>query len=110
MFEQSQCTPAARMLETRLQREHLPHAERETTGDRHALLCIAYGAFAGVHDRVELVPSLGRRGFDLARDRPVKEQREQKRRGERLASLGARVRILEAAHEKLLDETVRVRF
>src|SRR5581483_10052197 len=109
MLEHSQGTATSRMLEPRLQCEHLPDTERESFWYRDIGLGLPGGQVARVQDRTELVPTLRWRRLDDARDRSIQQQREKERRRNRLVRLHARIRILQALQQQLLDQTVGVR-
>ena len=68
LLEQTERTPPAGMLEPRLQREHLAHAERKAPRNRKARLRLARRPVARLEDRRKLMPVLGRRRLDDARD------------------------------------------
>ncbi len=109
MLEYPQCASTAWMLEARLQRKHLADPEREAFRNSHVGLGFARRPIAGIENRSQLMPPLGRRGFDDSRDRSVEQQSEQKRRRDRLVRHDPLVRVLQALHEQLLDETPRMR-
>jgi hypothetical protein len=102
MLEYPQRTPSARMLEARLQSEHLPEAKRETPRDQHVRLSLAHGAIAGVQDRRDVMPTLGRRRLNQVRNRSVQEERKEKARCDCFAVTHAKIRIRKPTHEKLL--------
>ena len=55
------------------------------------------------------MPALGRRRFDDLGDRPVQQEREQKRRSDRLVRNDTRIRVLQALQQQLLDHAAGVR-
>src|SRR5258708_30092781 len=60
MLEHTQSAPASRKLQTRLERKHLTHTEREALRDCDIRLRLASGQVTGVENRRELVPPLVR--------------------------------------------------
>ncbi len=109
MLQSAQSTPTAGMLQSRLQSKHLAHAEREALRNCDVCLSFACRAVACVQNRPQLVPPLGRRRLDDSRNRPIEQQRKEKRRRHRLVRHDALVRILEAVHQELLYEASRMR-
>jgi len=71
MLEHAQRPPAARVLQARLQREHLAHAERKAPGNRDANLRLAHRAVAGLEDRRQLMPARRWRRLDERSNRPI---------------------------------------
>src|ERR1700682_1148411 len=69
VLQHAQRAPAARVLQPRLQREHLAHAQREALRDGEARLRLACRLIAGVEDGGQLMPAPGWRRLDYARNR-----------------------------------------
>src|SRR5580658_10407747 len=80
MLENPQRTPAARMLESRLQRDHLAHAERETLGYRKVRLRLAQCAVAGLENSGELVPAFRWGCLDERGDGAIEKERKEEGR------------------------------
>ena len=108
MLEHAQRAPAARMLKARLQREHLAHAEREALRNRDACLRLAGRPVTGIENGRHLVPALRGRGLDDAGDRSIQQEREQEGRRHRLVRLHARIGVLQALQQQLLDQAARM--
>src|SRR6185312_2666472 len=87
---------------------HFAHTLREALRDGDVRLCLARGQVTGVENRSELVPTLGRRRFDDARDRSIQQEGKQERRGDRLIRLHPSVRVSQALYQQLLDEAARM--
>ena len=60
----AQRAPAARMLQARLQREHLAHARARSAAESSRAPGLAHRAVAGLEDGAELMPALRRQRLD----------------------------------------------
>src|SRR6267142_17347 len=100
MLEDSQRPPPTRVLEPRLESEHLAHTQREALGKTDVRLNLAGRAVAGVQNRSELMPSLRRSRFDDRGDRTIEQQCNQDSQGDRLVRHYQSIRILEPAHHE----------
>src|SRR6185437_6170933 len=76
--QEPQRPPPARMLETRLQSEHLAQPERETPGNREMRLRLSHRAVTGLTDRGQLMPFLRRHRLDDLCDWAIKKECQQK--------------------------------
>jgi hypothetical protein len=108
MRQEAQRTPPARVLEPRLQREHLAEPQREAPRNREMRLRLPYRAVASVSNGRELVPLFRGHRFDDLGDGTIEEQRQQKCGRQRTARGGALIGVGEPLHQQPLDEAAGV--
>lgn len=77
MLERAQRATPSWRLETRLQSEHVAHAENETTMHGDACVDVTHGDVDGIEDGRNLVPLGTRALLDGESDRSVQQQCEQ---------------------------------